>query len=489
MTAKLKQSDVSRILDALIHLRSSGTAENEPEDLFLKRFLPLPEHGRALEPAAFLIIGNRGAGKSALFQALQYPAGIQAIMDVAPKVSKQQIERSTWLVGYSSRGTDFPAEMVVRKFSKGRTSFDFQLLWLGLLLRCVHKSTQFVTIQDGPLQQMLNAQSVSVDELFAAMDAATEEGIRLLDRYDKELVESNQWLFVTYDELDKLCSSDWESLTIILRGLIQFWSGNARRWQRLRPKIFLRKDLFDRALAGTDVSKISAQRVELNWTVRSLYALLAKRLVNQDALLKDYLDEVLPKGEARGELGWFPTANREEEYQPMIDKMCGPYMGANANKGRTFLWIPKHLEDSNGRALPRSMIRLFESAAELESNAPRAEWPKIIHYTSLRGALDKVSVDRFNEIKEEFLWIEKVRMALQPLNIKVPAEKLELQGALDIDWSKESNTPPERGSYGLLQFLGELGIFYIRPDGRVDVRDIFLDGLGLKRKGGVRKPF
>jgi hypothetical protein len=489
MTAKLEQVDASKILDALIHLHSSGTAENEPEDLFLKRFLPLPDHGRALEPAAFLIIGGRGAGKSALFQALQYPAGIRAIMDVAPKVSREQIDRTTWLVGYSSRGTDFPAEMVIRKFSRDRTAFDFQLLWLGLLLRCLHRSKPLLAIQGGPLQFMLNAPSVSINDVFGTMDAATEEGISLLDRCDKELLEKDKWAFVTYDELDKLCASDWESQTIILRGLIQFWSGHARRWQRLRPKIFLRKDLFERALAGTDVSKISAQRVELNWTVRGLYALLAKRLVNQDALLKDYLREVLPDGKEYGELGWRPTAPREEEYRSMIEKMCGPYMGVNPKKGRTFLWIPKHLEDSNGRVLPRSMIRLFESAAEMERDAPRAEWPRIIHYTALRGALDKVSVDRFNEIKEEFLWIEKVRMALKPLNIKVPAEKLELQRALDIDWSQEPNTPPERGSYGLLQFLGELGIFYIRSDGRVDVRDIFLDGLGLKRKGGVKKPF
>jgi hypothetical protein len=37
--------------------------------------------------------------------------------------------------------------------------------------------------------------------------------------------------------------------------------------------------------------------------------------------------------------------------------------------------------------------------------------------------------------------------------------------------------------------MGELGILYLRDDKRVDVRDIYLSGLGLKRKGGVKKPF
>ena len=489
MNPRLKKSDSPKILEALFQLGSSGIAENESDPLFLKRFLPLLEHGRALEPGAFLIIGNRGAGKTALFQALQSSAGIEAIMNVAPKVSQEQIDGSTWLVGYSSRGTEFPAEMVIRKFSYGKTAFDFQLVWLGLLLRCLRKAKFITMVRNVKLLEMLDAPTVSIEEIFSVIGQITEESIALLDQCDQQLVIQDLWVFVTYDELDRLCASDWESLTTILKGLIQYWSSNSRRWQRLRPKIFLRKDLYDRALVGTDVSKISAQRVELNWTVRSLYALLAKRLVNQDALLRDYLIEVLPEGEDRGELGWFPLANKEEDYRPMIEKMCGPYMGANANKGRTFLWIPKHLEDSNGRVLPRSMIRLFENAADLERISPRAEWPGVIHYTSLRGALDKVSIDRFNEIKEEFLWIDKVRSVLQPANIKVPVERLKLQGALNIDWSKERNVPPETNAYGLLQFLGELGIFYLRPDGRVDVRDIYLEGLGLKRQGGVKKPF
>ena len=54
-----KRTDVPRLLDALVNMSSSGVAESDPEPLFLKRFLPLPEHARALEPDTLLIIGNR----------------------------------------------------------------------------------------------------------------------------------------------------------------------------------------------------------------------------------------------------------------------------------------------------------------------------------------------------------------------------------------------------------------------------------------------
>jgi hypothetical protein len=46
--------------------------------------------------------------------------------------------------------------------------------------------------------------------------------------------------------------------------------------------------------------------------------------------------------------------------------------------------------------------------------------------------------------------------------------------------------PPFSGDEWL-EYLLELGILRRRADGRVDAPDLFLAGLGLRRKGGVRK--
>ena len=486
-----KKADIPVLLDAVVNMSSSGAAESDPDNLFLKRFLPLPEHARALEPDTLLIVGNRGAGKTALFRAIQTPTGVQSIAKVSSRVDPRQIENSRWLVGYSSTGSDYPAEIVFRKFAQDKDPIGLQVTWLGYLLRCLHKAGVLTAagLPSG-LQEIIARPVVPIDDLFAAIQENLEGCIAGLDRLDGELLKNSRWVFITYDELDRVSSSDWVQLTKIVRGLIQFWSSNARRWRRLRPKIFLRRDLYDRsAIVGPDVSKITAQRVELNWSVRNLYALLAKRLVNQDAIIASYLGPDVPPGENRDDLGWFPLGAKDEDYAPMVAKICGEFMGANARKGSTFSWIPTHLQDSHGQVLPRSIVRLFEKAADMERRSHRAEWPHIIHHTALRGSLDLVSVDRVAEIKEEFPWIERVQAALRAANIKVPAERTELQRALQIDWTKENEQPPETSPYALLQFMGELGIFYHRPDERVDVRDIYLDGFGLKRKGGVKKPF
>ena len=49
-----------------------------------------------------------------------------------------------------------------------------------------------------------------------------------------------------------------------------------------------------------------------------------------------------------------------------------------------------------------------------------------------------------------------------------------------------SSLPPFEGRE-LLEYLLEIGILRRRPDGRIDAPDLFLSGLGLRRKGGVRK--
>jgi hypothetical protein len=489
--AKLTKQDAQQLLTLIAEMGSAGSAEAEPDANFLSRYLPLPEHARALDPQVVLVIGDRGAGKTELFRAIQFPAGLRAIRRLSTAGSLPDPSKSSWLVGYCTSGTEYPAQSVFREFSRDKQPADLQLLWLGLLLRCLHRANIPLTNQLPPQVQQALASDCALPILFRAIQQELEECFRTLDRIDAGSAETDRWVFVNYDELDRVSAGDWNELRTILRGLVQFWSSYARRWKRLRPKIFLRRDLFDRvALFGPDVSKIAAQRVELVWTARNLYALSAKRLVNHSPLLRQYFDPVLPPGEDRQELGWCPTAPKDEDYRKFIERMCGRFMGAEPAKGQSFTWIINHLQDGFRRVLPRSMVRFFESAAEIERRNQKAEPPRLLHHTSMRAAVDQVSLSRVQEIEdEEFPWMKTVRSRLQTTHPQVPIERWELERLLVIDWAGTSERPPETSGHSLLQLLIELGIFYLRADGRVDARDLYLKGFGLKRKGGVARPY
>lgn len=492
--AKLGNIDAFQLLKDISTMGSYGRAESEPEESFLRRYLPLPEHARALDPDVIVVIGDRGAGKTELFRAIQFPEGLDAIQKTGTGKNLPDPAKSKWLAGYSSSGTSFPPELVFRQFSKGKQPADLQIVWLGLLLRCMQNAKLFSTTSlPSPVSNALTTETVDLKALFTHAQSNLQACFSALDRLDLSLVASDHWVFVSYDELDRVSAGDWDQLRTILRGLVQFWSSYARRWKRIRPKIFLRRDLFDRvALFGPDVSKIAAQRVELVWTTRNLYALSSKRLVNNSSLLRQYFEPAMPPGEERGALGWYPTGAKDEDYRKFIERMCGKFMGTGSGKGMSFTWIPNHLQDGNGRVLPRSIVRLFELTAETELKTQKAEWPQLLHHTSLRGALDDVSVSRVQEIEdEEFPWMKTVRnrIASARPSPQVPMDRRDLERLLTINWDGVPDKPPETSGHGLLQLLMELGIFYLRADGRADARDLYLKGFGLKRKGGVARPF
>jgi len=170
--------------------------------------------------------------------------------------------------------------------------------------------------------------------------------------------------------------------------------------------------------------------------------------------------------------------------------MFGEYMGPDPRQGLTLRWIPNHLKDGHGRIYPRPLLRLLEDAAEIELRDRKAKGTaNLIHHTAIRGALDKVSEFRVEELAvEEFPWIEAIRKNFEGRNLLVPSDRRDFLKALTIEWDSEKVCPPDTTPDSLLDYLVELGIFTNRRDGRIDAGDLYLRGLHLKRKGGVARP-
>ena len=135
VATKLSKKSAPELLDCIIAMGSGGIAESVPESEFLAQFYPLPEHARALDPHVLLVIGDRGAGKTNLFQAIQYPAGLQAIISLAAGRPIPRTDQSHWLVGFNSEGADHPPEMVFQRFAAGKEPIALQHAWLGLLIK------------------------------------------------------------------------------------------------------------------------------------------------------------------------------------------------------------------------------------------------------------------------------------------------------------------------------------------------------------------
>lgn len=474
-----------------------GVAESAPEEErdFFRQFLPISRHLRVLDPQVRVIIGDKGAGKSHLFHALRFAQGRQLLSELAAKQGylTTPLDRSDWLVGFEIRGTAFPPPDLLESFAQNRGEDDLRQLWLGLLARVLIDGNKVDRSSlPASLNSILSSPTWDLSSLVVALRDQRSQAqlFAAIDALDGKLASDDAYVFVTYDELDRVAANRWDIVRTVLRGLVQFWSIYSRRWQRIRCKIFLRRDLYEHAaLRGPDIAKIAWNPVDIFWNTGELYALLFKRLANVSDLWHEYLVKgklALPDYSV---LGWFPSGQEEHDYAAVVKYIFGEYMGHDPTKGLTLRWIPNHLKDGHGRVFPRPLLIMIHEAANLEMRDQRAGGYHLIHYTALRGALDRVSEFRVKELSdEEFPWLQGLERTFQKNPFQVPIMRKDVLKELRVDWSKEKAAPAETEPNALLDYLAELGIVSFRSDGRIDVGDLYLKGLHLRRKGGVARP-
>ena len=472
---------------------NAGQAEvGSPRDIF-----PVAEHARVLESDVVLIVGDRGAGKTQLVRALQDETVRAALIRRSPGV-RAPPGKTEWRTGWNL-GKSGPDASSWRAFAHGAGSDRDVVVaaWLAYLLRSLGD------LLDEPSRLALaDLLAVPGVDVASCVDAYRPRALAVtiaLDALDDRLVLENRWIFVAYDELDTLVLDDWNALGVLVRGLVSLWAAYARRWQRIRPKIFLRSDFYrhHREIAGADVSKLAANRVELQWSDKNLYGALIKHILNKrdahgEQPLFEHFARVVPTQDDPV-LGHVPKLSDAGETKPFVHRLVSEFMGADSKKGLAFTWILDHLRDGNGRALPRTLIWLIEFAAEIERAQPRARGGHLLHHVSVRNALDHVSKSYVDHAQtHEFPWLAGLGKRLQ-LDRVVPWDRRQLVKLItprfQQSWgaSAEEIRPPGQDPEEVIESLVQLGVLRVRQDLSFDVPDLYLEGLGLARKGGVAK--
>jgi hypothetical protein len=494
--------DKRHILDLMTNLApGSGVAEQESrdEETFFKNFLPLPDHSRALEPDILLILGGRGAGKTELFLVLAYPRGLEALAAGHKQSLPFDPASSLWVSGFGRTHVEskaFPAPEALSQQLDTQEPLKLRAFWLGLvvgrLLNTLDRSTVGTEWADSLWPELRDClrESSLVSRWLPLSKSRLEEVNHALDKLDAALLRSNRWLFITYDELDRLLPN-YNRLSAPIRELLALWLDRWRRWERIRPKIFLRNDLFrEEFLAFPDASKLRGHKVEITWQTSSLYRLLAKRMANAGEAILNYLRSYVPRMPLRQArvLGLLPDTS-EPAFKALMETMVGPYMGPDPRKGVTYRWIPNHLQDAAGQIAPRAFLKLFALAAESRRDkADQLAGTFLLRPADLQGALMETSTDRIRELQEEYPWMEALKESLKDL--EVPMDRQKFGAALrNTEWSQEAERMlPDKSAPSVFGYLRDIGVVALRTDGKVNVPEIYMYGFQLKRRGGISRP-
>jgi hypothetical protein len=478
------------LLTALQTIGGQGRAEGEPLDRIPKGYYPVPEHLRVLDPEVVLIVGPRGAGKTEIARALTEAGLASAFGRRAPAVRLPSGE-TPWRKGYPLGAEGFDLGGLRRFLLEISSRVDaVRELWFTYLVRVLRDTLDEQA--RSTLKRLLDLQGGSVQDNHRAFLQARDEPVLALDRLDQGLEKQDSYIFIAYDELDTLGGGDWDVMEASIRGLVAFWAAYARRWRRIRAKVFLRTDLYDRhtTSGGADLAKLAAGRVELSWSDRDLHAMLLKRIVNASKALYEYV-----KG-ARASVRWgdddalghVPALDSWQDARPVVERMVGPYMGATKKKGLVYRWLLDHVRDGRGRALPRPFVRLIEEAARIELSAPHPlREPRLLDPGAVRRALDRVSAEHVAHALDEWPWLDLLKERFKGQLVPWEREREVVRLLEGMRPSADSSKAPPFEGRDLTDYLVEVGILRRRAADRIDVPDLFLAGLGLKRKGGVRR--
>ncbi|OBQ39096.1 MAG: hypothetical protein AN485_06620 [Anabaena sp. MDT14b] len=498
--------DKQRLLELMASIApGKGTAETESndDDIFLKNFLPIPNYRQVLERDTLLILGGKGAGKTELFRLLAIPSGRKILIENLKIRALDDLEKTTWIAAFGrtqQQETTFPTPESIEAQMQNATNLDWRAFWIGLMLGRILSQEQVILKSDWSNEIPLEIRDLLINKLpllstwFPLVCQNIEIINYALDLLDKKLIELDQWLFITYDELDKLGSS-YHQLAIPIRELLAFWLDRWRRWERIRPKIFLRTDLFrEDFLSFPDASKLKAFQINLEWQPAWLYQLLFKRLANSGQEMAEYLRRISPSNflkETNTPLGIIITSN-EVSHEFTIGRIINRFMGDNPRKGYTHLWIPNNLKDAGGRIYPRTFLQLFSLPAQRridEYDIQNLPGDTLLTPSDLQGALVDISkIYRIGELIDEYPWLEPLKNSLNGLKLTVE-EEIFLDKLKNTIWSEEpGKQPPTSKPEEIMGYLLQLGIIDRRSDKRVNMPIIYMYGFGVKRPGGVKRP-
>jgi hypothetical protein len=436
-----------------------------------------PGHAAVLDPERSLVEGGRGMGKSFWSGAL-VDGQTRQLLDAS--YPHRGLSDCDVRLGFAAgdMGPDSPPSEEVLDQLTVVDGFSPELVWRAVLWRYALETTG------------LSAPSTWRETL--AKCAQDAERVQLdLHNADLALRARHRRLLVVFDALDRL-GSDWDTIRKRSQALLRLTLA-VRQYRAIKVKVFIRSDQYadDALFSFPDASKLKAAAVALEWTRRDLYGLAFRRLQADSAAAACFIRFV-----GRFGSGDLPGLGESEDAQQKIFvAMAGPHMGRGPRRGKTYPWLHNHLGDALGRVSPRSFLIALRHAAE---HRPAPE-ERIFDPKGLEAGVRAASETRVEQLAEEYRW---VKLALAPLaDLRVPCDAEEfglrwrqagttdqlLRAVVDQHYLGPIEMTHKVGSDedALLEALRRIAVVERRPDGRINIPDIFRIAAKLLKRGGV----
>ena len=480
------------LLLAFKDIAPEGTAASEYEisDSISDWFYPRKDYKFIFDKSKFLILGEKGAGKTALYAVLsnkEYASNLATYLSRNNVGESNEFTNTEWIKAMD-KTEHYPSRSVFEEMLND-TPLDHGTMirfWKWLMIR--YTPENYLPMKSEFKQIITIARSQSFREIVRASAQKTYSIAldEVINEINGQLKKEQKYFTYIYDYLDRELPEENDLRGKLISGLIDMWYSYSSRLSQIRAKIFLRKDIFEREVFFTDKVKVNNNTAEITWEYDQLLNVIWKRALHTNYNLPDIYKKYFENGNIQNSdtLGKIPELN-EESNRKLLSDLLGEYMGSN-NKAFPYNWVIYHVSDAHKRIQPRSILNLFSKSAskQLEEDDTSFETPLRPRYMEL--VMSDVSANRVTDIKEEYPTLKFVFDNISSLMQQFPVEEGKLNEAL--------NALIERGSLSLTSDeiktkLIDIGVLYEYKstrkgtERRYHIPDLYLFGMGLKRKG------
>ena len=487
LAAQPQLTSREQALDALKHLTESPAGEQEfvtPED-FRQRFLPRTAYRTLLDPKAFLVLGRKGTGKSALFKVLTDGEVVKALA-LHLKLDVKVVQKTRWEIGFAA-APGFPGPDAFQKVL-AVTKSDPDLLsnfWRAL------SAFRLSLAYKKPIQGL-----TSLDDCITTLgEEATQTSIRRwLEQLNHRLEQEDSYCCVSHDDLDTGLTRKSQKRRVLVSALVEYWQQSVRRLPRIRAKIFLREDIWSREVDVTDKAKVrdGIDRGTITWDGADIYRAVLKRLghdpgfqaiLKQEALWRPEFESMLKEP-----LGFIPPED-EDWIKKCVNLLAGNTMGPGPSghkKGYVYTWVLEHVAESAGFLRPRNALLLFSEAALLQGSPGEAD--ALLNPRRFKEALrDSVSSAAVADLRAEFKQEWSIGAKWVPDRFALfehiwPVPEKDLVSFLVKDLPLDRKSVADKIEHMIEAGLLERRVGRARP-AQLQIPDIYLFGLGLTRRG------
>ncbi|MEO0042798.1 MAG: hypothetical protein RL329_2246 [Bacteroidota bacterium] len=327
----------------------------------------------------FLVVGNKGTGKSYIYESLRNEQIVKALQAKANK-SAQFKYHFFHLIDFDD---DHYFVDTAQLKVEGDLDAYFYKFWLVFIWRSIMKKADSIALYQTTLDYFKNCDTQTMivsrfDEIIRNTHQIIEieRDLSKLDKVLNSRGQGNEYIIAIFDPLDKLIKPDkWKDR---IAPLIQFW--RRRPYSKIFSKLFVRKDLLNRIGNVNNFREIINQSISIEWSKEELFTYffsLVSSVSHEDFFT--IMEQTQTNG---GQLlvAQIKKKTAQKKQFPQ-DELClrlasDTFFGKYADRqksdifGSPYDWIYKNLKNADDRISIRPFIDLLKYSIEDCLEAP-----------------------------------------------------------------------------------------------------------------------